>query len=176
MYNVGLTCLFYDSLIKCWLLSGCRYTCRQKMAKAAIARPSSIWCWTSVALGGCSIRNWQTWRKKWNAYESKAQWRKCWVTNSSTDRNITRQFNRTFRDVGIRVRRRQEGHHKEQELLQAEYLEEINEIYESYIFFQETRRESQYHPTWRNWSGFLRSATAEHWEIVWYETKLSAAF
>ena len=97
-------------------------------------------------LGGCSRRRWFTWKVKWNAYATRtklsnedAETQLATIVSALPDRAIEALDTLPYENSPDRTDVK-----KILELLEAEYLDDINEIYESYVFF--TRQQDEGEP------------------------------
>ena len=107
---------------------------------ATVTAPSLV---PDLELGGCSRRNWTTWKVKWTAFATRAKLSDAdadiqWATLVSALPDGAIEALETLPYAAASDRKDVD---KVLKLLEAEYLEDINEIYESYVFF--TRQQDE---------------------------------
>ena len=110
---------------------------------ATVTAPSLV---PDLELGGCSRRNWTTWKVKWTAFATRAKLSDAdadiqWATLVSALPDGAIEALETLPYAAASDRKDVD---KVLKLLEAEYLEDINEIYESYVFF--TRQQDEGEP------------------------------
>ena len=96
-------------------------------------------------LGGCSRRRWFTWKVKWNAFATRTK-----LSGEDADVQIATLVSalpgRAIEALDTLPYENQSDKKdvkKILELLEAEYLDDVNEIYESYIFFTRQQEEGE---------------------------------
>ena len=112
------------------------------MQVATFAPPSLV---PDLEMGGCSRRNWATWKLKWNAYATRAK-----LSTEDADIQMATLVS-ALPDTAIEAMATlpYENQSDKQDvakviaLLEAEYLEQINEIYESYVFFTRQQEDGE---------------------------------
>ena len=111
-------------------------------ATAQVSAPTLV---LDLELGGCSRRQWLTWRRKWDAYatriklgDEEAGAQLAALIGSLPDSTIEMLDTLPYESESDK-----QDLKKVLDLIEAEYLEEINETYESYTFFTRKQRDGE---------------------------------
>ena len=139
-------------LMSCWMLflrtrlkkhTWCqKWPLSMSQATAQVSAPTLV---LDLELGGCSRRQWLTWRRKWDAYatriklgDEEAGAQLAALIGSLPDSTIEMLDTLPYESESDK-----QDLKKVLDLIEAEYLEEINETYESYTFFTRKQRDGE---------------------------------